>query len=243
MKIFELTLFWITIAPSYYWLMYALSFIFWYEIISRRKKLSQNDLDALLLYVFIWVILWWRLGYIFFYDFWFYIKNPLEIYKFWHWWMSFHWWAIWVILMIILFSKRYKKDLKIIWDEVTSIMPIWLWLGRIWNYLNNELLWKPYSWPLAVDYEWATYFPSPLLEWFILYILVNHYYKQNIWKWFSSWIFLLFYWVFRTICELFRTPDKQIWYIIWNVTMWQLLSLPMIIWWYYLIRGLNEKQK
>jgi len=59
MTIFEITILWIHIAPSYYWLMYAIAFLVWYQIIKNRKKISWNDLENLFLYIVLWVIVWW----------------------------------------------------------------------------------------------------------------------------------------------------------------------------------------
>lgn len=68
MSIFEITLFGIRIAPSWYGLMYALGFISGYYIIRSRKIFSDQDLDSLVLYIFLGVILGGRLGYVMFYE-------------------------------------------------------------------------------------------------------------------------------------------------------------------------------
>lgn len=244
MKIFDIYFLWLHIAPSYYGLMYALWFIIWYYTLSKRKFLKENELDSLVTYIFFWVILGWRLWYILFYDFRYYQNNISEIYKFWHWWMSFHGWVIWVIIAMYIFCKVYKKSIFTVWDNVTSILPIWLWLWRIWNYLNKELLWRTYTWPLAVEKWGQYYFPSPLLEavleWLMLYLIVNYYFKKSKNPWYSSWIFLIAYAIFRILVEFLRQPDVQIWYIFWIFTIWQILSIPMLLYWTYLIKRKNE---
>ncbi len=245
MTIFDLNIFWIHIAPSYYWLMYAIWFISWYLIIkkSRLQDYFKNDkenkrIDSLLFYIFLGVIIWWRFWYILFYDIWYYIENISEILKIWKWWMSFHWWVIWVIIAMITYSRRKKISFFEIADEVTRILPIWIWAWRFWNYLNKELLWKEYSWFLSVEKDWISYFPSPLveliLEWIILYIILNYFYKKKHKKWQIASLFLIFYAIFRIIVEIFfRTPDPQIWYLFWFMTMWIILSLPMLIIWIF----------
>lgn len=237
MHIFSINLFWITIAPSYYWLMYALGFIGGYLIIRKRWLLSEALLDNLTFYIFGWVILGGRFGYILFYNLVFYLQNPSEILKFWHWWMSFFGGAIWVILAMILFAKKYKKNFYDIADNVVTILPIWIGLWRIWNYLNKELLWFEYSWFLAVYKDWIWYFPSPLLEalleWLVLYFILNYFFKKRKYLGQIWWYFLLFYWIFRFLIEFVRTPDIQIWYIFWWLTIAQILSFPMILIWIY----------
>ena len=140
MTIFDINFMWIQISPSYYWLMYILGFIGGYLIIKKRQIIKKEILDDLLLYIFLWVILWWRFGYILFYDLSFYLNSPLSIFEIRKWWMSFHGWVIWVVLAMIIFAKKYKINFYKLSDEITAILPIWIWLGRIGNYLNKELL-------------------------------------------------------------------------------------------------------
>jgi phosphatidylglycerol:prolipoprotein diacylglycerol transferase len=238
MTIFTLNIFWLTIAPSYYWLMYALWFIIWYYIIQKRWIITWDKLENLFTYVFLWVVLWWRIGYTMFYNFSYYMNNLSDIFKVWEWWMSFHGGVIGVVIALLIYSKRNKIDIWKLWDEVVAVLPIWLWLGRIWNYLNKELLWySPYNWFLAIEKGWVWYFPSPLLEsfleWIVLFLILYFVYRYKKFNWQIVALFLIFYGLFRIFVEaFFRTPDVQIWYILWYFTMWEILSLPMIIvWW------------
>lgn len=237
MKIFDIYLFWVHIAPTYYWLMYSISFLIGYLILRSKKILKENELDNLIIYLFIWVILGWRIGYVLFYNFSYFLNNPQEILAFWKWWMSFHWWVIWVIISVLVFSKIYKINFSKLIDEIIITIPIWLWLWRLGNYINKELLWVEYYWPLCIQNWNKCYFPSPLLElifeWIILFCILQYLSGRIKNYWNLSWAFLFFYWVFRFLIEFIRAPDIQIWYI-WNfITMWQLLSLPMIILWIY----------
>ncbi len=260
MTIFEITLWGITISPTYYWLMYAIGFISWYWIIKQRithiskKKKTKNLLapqskwkiwdfmDSLLFHIFFWVVLWWRLWYIFFYNFKQYISDPLSILKVWEWWMSFHWGVIWVVFAMWIFSKKHKINYYSLADQVTAILPIWLWLWRIGNYLNKELLWFwDYHWLLAVQTLSWSYFPSPLveflLEWVLLFIILNLSIRKKQFEWQIASLFLIFYWIFRIIVEaFFRTPDAHIWYIWGYFTLWEIYSLPMILSWIYFYR-------
>lgn len=236
MYIFKLDLFWISIAPTYYWLMYVLGFIAWYIIVKKNLKLSDKKIDSLLIYIFLWVLLGWRLGYIVFYDLRYYIANPIDIVKTWNWWMSFHGWVIWVIVAMFLFSKRYNFSFLKLADAICYSLPFWLFFGRIWNYINKELLWfSPYNWFLAIIKDGKSYFPSPLLEafleWIVLFLILTYFKKyRNLKKWQLAALFLIFYAIFRIFVEMFfRTPDSQIWYIFWFLTMWEILSLPMLI--------------
>jgi len=240
MYIFELNIFWLHIAPSYYGLMYAISFILWYIILKKTSFLSKNQIENLFLYLIFWVVLWWRIWYILFYNFWFYLENPINILKVWEWWMSFHGWVLWVIIALSIFAKRNKINLLKLWDEIAFIVPIWLFFGRIWNYINKELLWFDYNWFLAVEKWWKYFFPSPLLEafleWIILFTILFFVKKYKKFNWQIAWFFLIFYSIFRIFVEyFFRTPDENIGYIFWFLTMWIILSLPLLIIWITLL--------
>jgi len=217
-------------------------------------------MDDLLLFCFIWIILWGRLAYILFYDFAFYIDNPGNLLKIWEWWMSFHWWVIWVILAMYFFNKKYKVWFLKLADELCYWLPLALFFWRIWNYINKELLWySPYDWPFAIYINSTWYFPSPLLEaileWLILFIIlyyarkiklnnnkiINFKIKKSVYHnllpkndWQIAALFLIFYAIFRLFVEIFfRMPDAQIWYIFWFLTMWEILTFPMLIIWIY----------
>lgn len=238
MKIFEINLFWITLAPTYYGLMYAVALLLWYFIFIKRWVFSKEKIEKLFFYMFAWIIFWWRIGYILFYNFSYYLENPIKILNVTEGWMSFHGWLLWVILAIFIFSKKEKESFLKLADELATVFPIWLFLWRIWNYLNKELLWfSNYNWPLAVKINWQSYFPSPLLEafleWIILFLIINFIYHKKYYKNWQLWaLFLIFYWIFRFFVEIFfRTPDSQIWYIFWFLTMWSILSLPMVFIW------------
>jgi phosphatidylglycerol:prolipoprotein diacylglycerol transferase len=244
MTIFELDIFWIHLAPSYYWLMYAIWFLSWYYIILKRWFLNAEKLDNLFIYIFAWVVLWWRIWYVIFYNLEYFLANPSHILSFWEWWMSFHGWTIWVIIAMIIFSKRNKTNFYKLADQITAVLPIWLGLGRIWNYLNKELLgYSPYNWPLNIDWK----FPSPLvemlLEWIILFIILNFVYKKRKFDWQVASLFLIFYWIFRIFVEaFFRMPDKHIWYIWKYFTLWEIYSLPMIIFGLYFYFKLKNQK-
>lgn len=241
MTIFEIEIFWFTLAPSYYGLMYALWFLAGYYYIFKKSILKKEELESLFFYVFLWVILGGRIGYILFYNFFSYLWNPLDILKVWEWGMSFHGGFLWVVLSVILFSKKYRVNFWKIIDELAVIVPVGIGLGRIGNYLNKELLWYAnYTGIFTVEKNGVYYFPSPLLEafleWFVLLVLL--YFINKYKKFFgqTSAFFLIGYSFFRIFVEIFfRTPDIHIGYIFWFFTMGILLSIPMFLLWIILL--------
>lgn len=261
MKIFELSIFWIHIAPTYYGLMYALGFMWGYWIIKKRllsirttsliaekNELSQSWVENLFFYIFWGVILWWRLGYVLFYNFSFYFAHPIDIFKIWQGGMSFHGGMIGVVLSLFLFYHHYKVNFLRLCDEIAAVVPIGLWFWRIGNYMNQELLWfAPYHGWLAV-YKWGVwYFPSPLvealLEWMILFFILNYMYLRKTFHGQIGALFLIFYWIFRMGVEWFlRIPDNQIGYLLGHFSLWFLLSFPMLIIGIYLYIYAQKKQ-
>jgi len=234
MTIFNITLFWIHIAPTWYGFMYALAFLSGYYILLKRKILTEKELESLVLHVFFGVFLWGRLWYVLFYNPLYYFAHPVEIFYTWHWGMSFHGGVIGVIVAMITFAYVHKKSFLAIADSVTSILPIWLWLGRIGNYLNKELLWfSPYTGPLAVVKNGISFFPSPLLEalleGILLFIILNFFGNKNKFPGKVATSFLIWYGIFRFGAEYLRTPDVHIWYLALGLTMWQILCIPMIV--------------
>lgn len=251
MSIFEFTVFGITIAPKWYWAMYALWFLISYQFVKKWGRLSLKELDSLLLYVFLWVILGGRLWYVLLYNFEYYLEDLSQIFFIWQWGMSFHGWLIGVILSVFLFSKKNKVDFFFLTDSLAIIVPVAIWLWRLGNYINGELPgYSPYTWPFAMMIQGMPHFPSPLLEmlleWIVLFCIMliiglrTWYFKTPVidWKYQKTWllsaIFLLWYGSFRLIAEQFRLPDLHIGYL-WE-TSW--LTLGMIYTLFMFIGGI-----
>jgi phosphatidylglycerol:prolipoprotein diacylglycerol transferase len=247
MSIFEISIFGFNIAPKWYWAMYAFGFIICYTFMKKWGKLSNVQLDSLLIFVFFWVILGWRLGYILFYSIDYYLAHPFEIFSVWNGWMSFHGWLLGVIVAVVLFSKKYSLPFFQITDSLAIIVPVAIGLWRLGNYLNNELLgYSPYYGPFAMFKNWIPHFPSPLfemlLEWIVLTIFMLMWAYQL--KYFSqkksdaslrngilSGLFLIGYWFLRIISEVYRLPDVHIWYLFWTnwLTLWAVYTFPLLL--------------
>lgn len=234
MKIFEIELFGFTLAPTYYWLMYILWFLYGIWALKKTKKYTKKQIDDLFLYIFLWVILGGRIWYMLFYNFEEMFTDPASLLRVWEWWMSFHGGMIGVILAMFLFARQKELSFLSLSDEIVKIIPLWIFFGRIGNYLNKELLWFPYTGPFAVHVSSGSYFPSPLVEAFlegiVIFVILNFVLKSSKFPGQFWALFLILYWVFRTFVELFiRSPDPQIGYYFWFLTQGSLLSFPMIL--------------
>ena len=220
---------------------YSLAYIFgiligWYL---SKKFFIDNDkikeaFDDYITYVIVGIILGGRLGYVFFYDFSYYFNNPLEIFQIWNGGMSFHGGLLGVILASILFSKSKNLDVFEFLDVIAIVTPVGLFLGRIANFINSELYGK------ATEVIWSVKFlkvdeiyrhPSQLYEAFlegiVLFVILTFVKKRskNLNPGYISGIFLIFYSIFRFICEFYRVPDEQIGYLLLNLTLGLIISI------------------
>ena len=178
-----------------------------------------------------------RIGYVIFYNLEYYLSNPVDILKIWEGGMSFHGALIGIIIGTYLFS--YKRNIKTLFflDIIACVAPIGIFFGRIANFINGELIGK------VTNLSWSVVFPKidmmprhpsqlyeALLEGLVLFFVVNYFiYKKNYIIGTCSFIFLIFYGIFRIFSEIFREPDPQIGYILNFLSMGTLLSLLMIL--------------
>ena len=229
---------------------YSLSYIFgiligwWigkkileYKINFSKINFHIKDFDDLISYIIISIILGGRLGYILFYNFDYYFKNPIEIIKIWEGGMSFHGALIGIVLSTYLFEKSKKVPTFSLLDIIACMSPIGLFLGRVSNFINSEL------YGVSTKVSWAVIFPNidniprhpsqiyeAILEGIILFIILNYLYiYKKVQNGICSSYFLILYGIFRIICEQFREPDTHIGYIFGLISMGSILSFFMIV--------------
>ncbi len=224
---------------------YSLSYIFgiilaWLyckRFLIKDQKIL-NLFDDYISYIIIGVILGGRLGYVIFYNLSYYSKNILEIFMIWQGGMSFHGGLLGVIFATYIFSKKNNIKPFLFLDLISMSAPIGIFLGRIANYINSEL------YGIETNLFWAVKFekvdnifrhPSQIyeaiFEGVILFILLNFIFKKQLYKspGFISALFLIFYSTFRFFIEFTREPDIQIGYILFNLSLGQLLSFLFFI--------------
>ena len=224
--------------------IFGILFAWWYgkKIIIQKfknleKKAEIKQFDDLITYLIISMIVGGRLGYVILYNFSFYISNPIEIIKIWEGGMSFHGGLIGIIIGTYLFSLKTKTQMLFFLDVIACVSPIGIFLGRIANFINSELIGKVTSVPWAIIFpriDMAPRHPSQIYEAFLegvvlFYILRFIISKKDYKVGTCSYMFLIFYGVFRSISEYFREPDAHIGYLFGLVSTGTFLSLIMII--------------
>ena len=203
------------------------------------KNLDVNQkFDDYITHLIIGIIIGGRLGYVLFYNSNYYINNIVDIFKIWQGGMSFHGGLLGIIVASIFFAKRNNQDAFVYTDLVSLVAPIGIFFGRLANFINSELYGKVTEVPWAVTFvqvDNLSRHPSQLyeaiFEGIILFILLLYFRNKNFLEkpGLISSLFLIFYSVFRFCIEFFRVPDEQIGYLIFNLSMGQIISLVFIM--------------
>jgi phosphatidylglycerol:prolipoprotein diacylglycerol transferase len=231
----------ISFEIRWYSLAYILGIIIGWILCKKIfiKNLNINQkFDDYITYLIIGIIIGGRLGYALFYNFSYYINNILDIFKIWQGGMSFHGGLLGIIVASILFAKKNNQDLFVYTDLISLVAPIGIFFGRLANFINSELYGKVTEVPWAVTFvqvDNLSRHPSQLYEAFfegiVLFLLLLYFRNKNflVKPGLISGLFLIFYSVFRFCVEFFRVPDEQIGYLIFNLSMGQIISLVFII--------------
>ena len=134
---------------------------------------------------------------------------------------------------------RRKKKISVFFllDIIACVAPIGIFLGRIANFINGELIGK------TTNVFWGVIFPKidnsirhpsqlyeAFLEGLVLFVIMNLIlFRKNYKTGSCSYVFLIFYGIFRIFSEFFREPDAQIGYLFNLISMGTILSLFMIL--------------
>lgn len=230
------------LTVHWYGLMYLLGFGLAWLLASYRARRpnsgwTSQQVNDLIFYSAIGVLVGGRLGYMLFYDFHVALSDPLQILKIWTGGMSFHGGLIGVLIAVWCFSKRYQKPYFAVGDFLAPLVPIGLGAGRIGNFINGELLGRITDVPWAIQYPHLDAQPRHpsslyefLLEGALLFLILWIYSGRPRPVRSVSGLFLIGYGVFRCLAECFRAPDPQLGFLAFGwLTMGQLLSIPMIL--------------
>ena len=217
----------------------------------RGAPATTAQVDDLVLWITLGVILGGRLGHVFFYTPSIIVEDPLEIVQVWHGGMSFHGGALGVLVAVFAFCWKNRLDVLRVGDAITACAPIGLFFGRIANFINGELWGRPTDAPWAIIFPQAGIeprHPSQLyeaaLEGLVLFLILRwatHGAGLLKRRGVVAGLFLLGYALFRTFVENFREPDRYLQHFPLGLTMGMMLSAPMVIGGLFLIwRGMRE---
>ena len=214
-------------------------------------KFNIKEFDDLITYLIISIIIGGRLGYVIFYNLGYYLTYPFDIIKVWEGGMSFHGALLGIIIGTYLFSKKKKVPTFFLLDIIACVSPIGIFLGRIANFINGELIGK------VTEVSWSVIFPAidslprhpsqlyeAVLEGIVLFLILNNLiFRQRYIMGTCSYLFLIYYGIFRIVSEFFRQPDPQIGYLFNLFSMGTLLSFLMIIAGLIILNVLRKKNE
>ena len=227
------------VAVRWYGLMYLTGFAAAWWLGQRRARrpdspVTRVQMDDLVFYGALGVILGGRIGYMLFYGFDQLAEHPLSLFKIWEGGMSFHGGMLGVIATMALCARKMKLAYLPLMDFIAPLVPIGLGAGRLGNFINGELWGKPTDvpWAFVVDGvpRHASQLYEAFLEGFVLFVVLWIFSSRPRPAGAVCGLFLLLYGIFRFAVEFVRVPDAQLGYLAFGwFTMGQLLSLPMFL--------------
>ncbi|MDP2009767.1 MAG: prolipoprotein diacylglyceryl transferase [Phenylobacterium sp.] len=217
----------------------------------RGPPASPAQIDDLILWITLGIIVGGRLGHVFFYTPALIVTDPLEVFKTWKGGMSFHGGVLGVLIATLLFARVNKVDVFRLGDVITAAAPIGIFFVRIANFINGELWGRPTSLPWGVVFPDAGIMPrhpsqiyEALLEGLLLFIILRiatHRAKLLNRRGVVAGMFFLGYGIARTLIENVREPDAYLPAFPLGLTMGMMLSIPMALGGAWLIwRGMRE---
>jgi phosphatidylglycerol:prolipoprotein diacylglycerol transferase len=229
----------------WYGLMYVLAFALF--LMLGRVRIRQphiaaqgwkaEDLDDMLFYGMLGVVLGGRLGEVLFYQPAFYFSHPIDIFKVWHGGMSYHGGFLGVLIAMALWARKAGRNLFDVYDFIVPMVPLGYACGRIGNFINAELPGRladpslPWAmlWP-GVD---GPRHPSPiyqaLVDGVLVFVIVWLFARKPRPRLAVGALYTLLYGCARFFTEYFRVPDWEVTVLGVPVTSGQMLSLPMIV--------------
>lgn len=259
-----------TLALRYYALAYIIGILIGWRLIVRALKterlwanetapMTATQLEDLMTWIIIGIIVGGRLGFVFFYQPAFFWENPIEIPMVWQGGMSFHGGFLGVIVATWWYARRHKLVIASVADAMAFAAPAGLLLGRLSNFVNAELWGRPSDVPWAVIFPGAraqdcpgvedlcARHPSQIYEAGLEGLILGAILLVLVWRY--DWLkipgqiaglFFAGYGSARFFVEFYRqadpqfiTPDNPLGYVIGSgsigLSMGQLLSLPMIV--------------
>ncbi|MGH1425853.1 MAG: prolipoprotein diacylglyceryl transferase [Pseudooceanicola sp.] len=238
-EVFSISLFGMEFALRWYALAYIGGILLGALLVRRalkRASLWANDtapmapsqLDDLLFWIVLGVILGGRLAFVFVYQPEYYLSHPADILKIWQGGMAFHGGFVGVCLATFLWCRANNVPLASTADALALGTPIGLLLGRISNFINAELWGRPTDVPWGVVFPGAAAqdcpgvagacarHPSQLYEAGLEGLVLGLILIIAVWRfgalrrrWLLTGMFFAGYGIARFIVEFYRLADRQ----------------------------------
>ncbi len=148
----------------WYGLAYVLAFLLAWAVFTHLARRGFSEIPPLAVGDFITgtalfgVILGGRLGYMLFYDWDTFSRDPLTIFRIWDGGMASHGGILGIVVFTWIYSRRKHISWLNIGDNTVVAAPLGLLLGRCANFINGELYGRP------ATSAWAVQFPKELYD-------------------------------------------------------------------------------
>ncbi|MEL7182794.1 MAG: prolipoprotein diacylglyceryl transferase [Pseudomonadota bacterium] len=119
-----------------------------------QSPMTRAQVEDIMTWVVIGVVLGGRLGYVLFYQPGYYLQNPAGILAVWEGGMSFHGGMLLTGILVIWYARRHGIRMLSLLDLTALATPLGLGLGRVANFINAEL------WGRPTDVPWGVIFPG-----------------------------------------------------------------------------------
>ncbi len=233
-------------AIRWYSLMYVVGYVLGYRLVLRRittgrSTLTRAELDNLIWYLVIGMLLGARIVYVLVYGRAEYGAHPWEAFAVWSGGLSFHGAIAGMAVAVTLFARRYRRPVLDITDLVALCGTPGLFFGRIGNFINGELYGRPTDVPWAMvfptDPQHLPRHPSQLYEALAEGVILSGvlwgidrlarargYNRPGL----ITGIFIVGYAIVRFSLEFVRQPDAQLGFVFGPMSMGQVLSTIML---------------
>jgi phosphatidylglycerol:prolipoprotein diacylglycerol transferase len=205
-------------------------------ILPAFPGLKERDLDDLIPWAIVGIVVGGRLGYVCLYAPDYFWAHPWEIFQVWRGGMAFHGGLLGVGFALLIYGARHSISWLSLGDCLACGSPIALFLGRLGNLINQEVYGRPTEMPWGVVFPKAgplTRHPSQiyeaLLEGIVLFLLLRFALPRlkRCAPGTMMGIFCIGYGVARFFCEIFREPDGLWSWKFLTITSGQLFSVPL----------------
>ena len=237
----------------WYGLMYLAAFAVAYGLASHRLRTEKRfgfgieELQGLMIAMILGVLIGGRLGYVLFYNLGYYLRHPAEIFlpfdfsNGWHFvgfsGMSFHGGLIGVVLASFLYARKHNLPFLLLADLIVPCVPLGYTFGRLGNFINGELYGRITASGLGMSFPSAPgsalRHPSQLYEAFfegiVLFIALWLLRRRVTVKGGMLGFYLVGYGLLRFFIEYTREPDAQLGFVLFRLSMGQVLCLLMIL--------------
>ncbi len=220
----EIVKIWI-FSIRWYGLLFASGFVVGFPIMTwiyKNENKNVDNLNDLLWYMMLGVVLGARLGHCLFYDPVYYLSNPLQILFIWKGGLASHGAAIGVTLALVYYSRRFK-DQPFLWVADRIVIPSMLGGAfiRIGNFFNSEIIGKPTGGDWGVIFERNLQYsqvprhPAQLYEaiaYLLIFAFLINFYRITKGKFregFTLGMFLILVFAFRLFVENFKENQSS----------------------------------